>query len=391
MIPTPAVPAWGAWTLADVLPSVAAAMGVAPARPTAVRGIELPVAERVCLLLVDGLGLDLLSAAEPSDAPFLRSMATAAELDAGFPSSTPVSLCSLGTGRPPGEHGIVGFTLHVPPVPAVVECLAWTRYGSGEPLLEALPPERLQPHDPWVGLDRDPAVSVTVVSLAEHAGSGLSRAAFRGARFDAIAAFEDLDGRVARVRAGLERADRALAYTYDPRLDTAAHVAGVGSAAWREALRAVDRVARELAAALPPGGMLLVTGDHGAIDVPPAERVDVVDRPELAAGVDWLSGEPRARHVHAQPGREREVLETWRDGLADGWTVLAREEAITAGLFGPRVLDEVRPRIGDVVAIAAGAHGLFDRGRFPWETRLVGFHGGLSRGELKVPLLLASA
>jgi hypothetical protein len=394
----PVVPAWGQRSLADLLPSVIAAMGAGPAnlgsglpspgvavdRPA----IELPAADRVCLLLVDGLGLDLLADAAPADAPFLRSLLTSGcELDAGFPSSTPISLCSLGTGRAPGEHGIVGFAMHVPPVPAVMECLGWTRYGTAEPLIGVLPPEELQPHEPWAGLRGDAAAVVTVVSLREHMATGLTRAAFRGARFDPIATFTDADARVARVRTGLARGERALVYTYDGRLDTAAHQSGVGSEAWRGALRAVDAMARRLVAALPAGGMLLVTGDHGGIDVPASARIDLADRADLSADVAWLSGDPRARHVHAREGRERDVLDAWRTGLGNAWTVLSRDEAIAAGLFGPRVLDAVRPRIGDVVAIAGTTGGIFDLRRFPWEQRLVGFHGGLSRGELKVPLL----
>ncbi len=398
MTEPPIVPAWGRRTLADLLPSVIAAMGGGPATPGAGPSsvgvavdrpaIELPAANRVCLLLVDGLGLDLLADADPADAPFLRSLLTSGcELDAGFPSSTPISLCSLGTGRPPGEHGIVGFAMHVPPVPAVMECLGWTRYGTAEPLIDVLPPDELQPHVPWAGLLDDATAAITVVSLEEHTATGLTRAAFRGARFDPIATFADPDARGARVRTGLARGERALVYTYDSRLDTAAHASGVGSEPWRGALRAVDTVARRLLAALPAGGMLLVTGDHGGIDVPASARIDLADRADLSADVAWLSGDPRARHVHARDGRQREVLAAWRAGLGDAWTVLSRDEAIAAGLFGPRVMDTVRPRIGDVVAIAGGTSGIFDLRRFPWEQRLVGFHGGLSRDELKVPLL----
>ena len=180
-----AVPAWGRGTLADVLPAVLAGMGgVAALLPV----LALPPADRVCVFLIDGLGLDLLVGADPSDAPFLQSLLPASiELDAGFPSSTPVSLCSLATGRPPGEHGIVGFTMHVPPVPDVLECLGWTRYGTNESLLDQLPPEVLQPHEPLFAAAAADGIAVSVVSLAEHVASGLSRAAFRGADFDPIA------------------------------------------------------------------------------------------------------------------------------------------------------------------------------------------------------------
>ncbi len=410
------VPAWGRGTLADVLPAVLAGMGAVAAAATPESdlanglppgsalppgatashaivpssSITLPPARRVCVFLIDGLGLDLLIGADPRSAPFLRSLLpTSIELDAGFPSSTPVSLSSLATGRPPGDHGIVGFTMRVPPVPDVLECLAWTRYGTNESLLDQLPPEVLQPHEPLFAAAAAQGIAASVVSLAEHVASGLSRAAFRGADFDPIAGFDDLDGRAARVTDRLRRSGRTLVYTYDARLDTEAHRHGVASDEWRDALREVDRVAARLARALPRDGLLLVTGDHGAIDLSAAARIDLADRDDLSDGVAALSGDPRARHVHAQPGREAEVLDAWRHGLDGGWIVLGRDEAIDAGLFGPRVDDVVRLRVGDVVAIAGHAAGIFDRRRFPWELRLVGFHGGLDRAELKVPLLIA--
>jgi hypothetical protein len=277
--------------------------------------------------------------------------------------------------------------MHVPPVPHVLECLAWTEYGTGLDLAPALPPETLQPCDTLVAIAERVGVATTVVSLDAHVGSGLTRAAFRGATFDSIPSFDDLDLRARTVAAGLRRSDRALVYTYDARLDTAAHVEGIGSSAWRAALRATDEVAAGIAAALPSGTLLLVTGDHGALNVAPSKRVDLDVRADLARDVEWLSGDPRVRHVHVRPGRADAVADRWREGLGDGWVILTRDEAIDARLFGPTVRTEVRARIGDVLAIATGDGALFDRSRFPWELRLTAFHGALTRAELQVPLL----
>ena len=384
LLPRP--PRYGEASLSDVLPAVLTSLGVAGhERPSAPR---LPAAERACVFLVDGLGHELLTAADPSDAPFLRSLLPgAAVLDAGFPTSTPISLCSLGTGRTPGEHGIVGFTMHVPPVPNVLECLAWIDYETRADLSAVLPPETLQACEPLLSSATHEGIATTVVSLGDHVGSGLTRAAFRGAVFDSVASFDDLEGRVGLVGEGLRRSDRALVYTYDARLDAAAHVDGVGSVAWRTALAETDATAAALAGALPPGSLFVVTGDHGAVNVPATARIDFASRSDLAADVAWLSGDPRTRHVHARNGRADNLIERWTAGLDDGWVVLARDEAIDLGLFGPLVRDDVRSRIGDVVAIAVGDGGVFDRSRYSWELRLVGFHGALTPAELRVPLL----
>ena len=39
---------------------------------------------------------------------------TAAPLTAGFPATTATSLGSLGTGRPPGQHGMLGYQVAIP-------------------------------------------------------------------------------------------------------------------------------------------------------------------------------------------------------------------------------------------------------------------------------------
>jgi predicted AlkP superfamily pyrophosphatase or phosphodiesterase len=377
--------------LVDVMPAVLTAFGVPQTTDREPR-IRLPAVSRICLLLVDGLGLDLLAEHGQRVAPFLHGLLGGAlELDAGIPSSTPISLCSLGTGRAAGEHGIVGFTMHVPPTAAVIECLTWRRYGGSESFVRQLRPEALQPIDPLFGTLAAAGIPTTVVSLADHVGTALTRAAFRGARFAAIDRFDDWPGRRAAIVGALTSEPRALVYTYDARLDTAAHDAGPGSAEWLRALAATDRLARDIARALPADALLLVTGDHGGLRVPVAERVDLADRLDLAAGVAFLSGDPRARHVHVQPGRETEVRAAWRAGLDESWLVLSRDEVVATGLIGAKVRDDVRPRIGDVMAVAVGSGGIFDRGRYPWELNLVGFHGGLASAELRVPLLVSGA
>ena len=58
--------------------------------------------DRVCLLVVDGLGWELLRG-HPAAAPFLSELAVNGRpLTAGFPATTATSLASLGTGLPPG-------------------------------------------------------------------------------------------------------------------------------------------------------------------------------------------------------------------------------------------------------------------------------------------------
>ena len=97
---------------------------------------------------------------------------------------------------------------------------------------------------------------------------------------------------------------------------------------------------------------MIVTGDHGMVEVLDEQKVDLGSHPELMEGVRMIAGEPRARYVYARPGAEDDVLAAWKDELSDRMWVVSREQAIADGWFGPGVPDRVRPRIGDVIAAA---------------------------------------
>ena len=103
----PLVPAYGTSTLADLLPSTAAALG----QPGFHDVLGLRAAHRYVVLLVDGLGYELLRA-NTSAAPVLGDLLRdgSRPITAGAPSTTATSVTSLGTGLTPGQHGVAGYT-----------------------------------------------------------------------------------------------------------------------------------------------------------------------------------------------------------------------------------------------------------------------------------------
>ena len=173
---------------------------------------------------------------------------------------------------------------------------------------------------------------------------------------------------------------------YHGDLDATGHVFGVGSDAWYNHLAHVDKLAEQIASALPSGACLYVTADHGMVDIGPDDKLDVDAHPELRAGLALLGGEPRARHLYARPGAAADVLAAWREVLSDRAWVLSRDEAIKEGWFGP-VDDRMVPRIGDVVAAPAGSMALVAMKEEPRESALFGMHGSLTSSEQLVPAL----
>jgi len=388
-IAAPMLPAYGSGSLAEVVPSMLAAQGWGTANV-----LEVPVARAVALLVVDGLGWDLLCE-HRGEAPFMsRHLDGARSITSGYPSSTATSLAMLSTASPPIAHGLTGYTMAAPGLGRAMNNLAWTTHGPDtRDLRLELPPEEIQPLPTLFAHAADAGVRMTAMGPAEHAGSGLSRAILRGGLFVPVQSMGDATA-VAKARLALDGAGPAAVYAYDPVLDAAGHRHGPGSPAWVAALRRIDSIAERLAAALPDDGLLAITADHGMVDLSSADaqRIEVSERPDLALGVRFLAGEARARHVHAQPGQAGAVLRRWRDALSGVAWVLGRDEAIEAGWFGPpaALREPVRERIGDVVCAAAGRIGVFQRLVDPGEASLAGHHGSLTSAELLVPWIVIS-
>jgi hypothetical protein len=373
----PLIPEYGHRSLAEVLPAAVAALGGPPGSPG---DLKLPRSRAVALLLVDGLGHELLRA-HAADAPFLSSLADAGPLTVGFPSSTVVSLASLGTGLPPGAHGLVGTSMRVGR--DVLDVLHWRKHApKGRDLRAVLIPEDIQPHPTVLEQAAEACIGVTTVSAAAFRGSGLTRAALRGGVLRGVYAMGDL---AAEMIEAVRRPGLQLVYGYHADLDGLGHQHGPGSFPWRLQLRQIDGLAALIAEAMPSDALLLVTADHGMVAVD--RTFDADTHPDLRRDVAAVGGDGRARHVHARSGAAANVLATWRSVLGDAAWVVPGEQAIADGWFGP-VGPHVVDRIGDVVVAARGTASVTRTVAEPVISRLPGQHGSLSAEEQLVPLLV---
>jgi hypothetical protein len=370
----PVLPRYGERSLPDLATSLLASLGV----PGEANPLGLPPAGRACLLVVDGLGWELLRD-HPAAAPFLSELAlSGGPLTAGFPATTVTSLGSLGTGRPPGQHGMLGYQVAVPGEGKLLNGLRWDR---------SVDPRAWQPGTTIYERAAAAGVSSYQVGASALARTGLTAAVLRGSGYRPA---DSLRALVAVAAEALQRADRALVTVYHGRLDGAGHAFGCSSGAWRRELGRVDGLAGRLAAAIPAGTQLYVTADHGMVDVTPQDRIDVDTTAGLLDGVALLGGEPRARYLYTAPGAAGDVLQAWRDLVGDRAWILSRDEAVGAGWFGP-VAPRLTGRIGDVVVAPAGQGAVVATRAEPGESAPIGMHGSLTPADQLVPLLHLAA
>jgi len=342
--------------------------------------LGLPASSKVCVVLVDGLGMQML-VERGGHAPFLRSLLPdALTLRSTFPSTTAAAVTAVGTGELPGATGMLGYSVRDPADGGVLNLIRWEdttvrprEWQHQDTLAEQLERRRLAGEE---------LPAVVSVGPARFVGSGLTQCALRGMR---NVSAESLADRVDTTVAQLRRPDVAAVYLYWGDVDHVGHNYGWGSWQWGEEVSATDGELRRLARSLPAGTLLVITADHGMVDV--VGRTDVAATPALAQDVELVAGEPRANHVYTASGTASDVAARWQEVLGETAWVVERDELVATGLLGP-VTPERLDVVGDVVAVMRGRDVVVDsRTQTPGSIALVGVHGALTEAEMAVPLL----
>jgi predicted AlkP superfamily pyrophosphatase or phosphodiesterase len=229
-------------SITDLAPTAAAALGLpAPAQATG-RALDVPPAERVMLVFVDGFGyLRYQQALAEGDIPYLESLKEPLLALTTYPPVTSVSTASLLTGAPPAVHGAVQRGIRKTEVETLLDVAA----ADGRRVVaiegEALA-FQLRGAEWQLSGDRD--------------GSGSTDDNVRANAMRALAAGSPPD----------------LFYVHLHGIDDAGHTYGPGAEEERAAVRQVDGIVGELIKAVPPGTLVLIFADHGMHPVDEAGR-----------------------------------------------------------------------------------------------------------------------
>ncbi len=360
--------------VADIVPSARTRLGdVLPGALDAVTGrpnlLGLPRRTSVVVLLVDGLGAESLR----ERAGHARTLAGAVRrrITSGGPTTTAAALTTLATGADAGEHGVVGFAALDPGADRVVNQLR----GFDSQL-----PAGWQRRPTVFEAAEERGVTALAVGPRHYASSGFTREVLRGAEYRGARTVAE---RLSTSVDGLRDAGGGIAYCYVPELDVIGHREGRGSFAWTAELEQLD--AAVAGTRLRPGETLLVTADHGMVDVPEEAHVVLADVPGLLEDVRHLAGEPRLLHVHLEPGADPVgSAARWQDALGRRVDVRTRQQSVQEGWFG-RTDDAVLPRIGDLLIAARGRTALYATADDPGRG-MVGQHGAWTDAERFVPL-----
>ena len=337
-----------------------------------------PRLRRVGVVVVDGLGADLLLNYS-GHARFLSGVLrdSGAIVNSGMPSTTASALASITTGVSAGEHGLLGYQVRDPNSGEVVNHL--------KPFPPGVDPLQWQPRPTLFEQAADRSIPSVAVGESRFSGTDFSRAILRGAEFRGSAS---LHNHLEILREFFDSVDEGLAYLYWPALDRIGHQLGVTHSNWVDALETVDHFAAQLHKALRPDEGMILTADHGMVDVMSDHQVWWPSDHPLRSQVQQWAGEPRLVQLYLQSDVDvSEFALAAGEFLGERASVLTRSEVIDRGVFGS--VDPVNSgRVGDVVVFSEGSHALYDE-MTATETsaKMVGQHGSWTFTELAVPAI----
>ena len=365
----------------------------------------------VVLVVADGLGhLQLQREIEAGNASNIGGLiARAADGDACvsyssitsvFPSTTVAALGSVNSGVTPSEHGLLSYTLYLPELDTVAEMIRWgplnRRISFADPEFGLSPEEFFWAQTTYARLQAAGVERTFAVNPNGFSGTALTRMLHQDASYAGYVATSSLGPIVARIVQ--QSTEPTYVYAYWPTVDTIAHVIGPLTPEHSAEVAALDfQFGRLLSTlALRDDTLVMLTADHGHIDTVPDEAISFADHPDLLGMLRATpAGERRAVYLYTRPGAEADVLAYSRERLRDVAAAMSREQAATAGIFGPGALSErAAGRIGDVLLFPRGNLQLVapppenPDGTPPAKGPVFrGLHGGLTPDEALVPLL----
>ena len=353
---------------------------------------EIAGARHVVLLVIDGLGRSQL---ESGPAPALRA-SLRGTMTSVFPSTTASAVTTFLTGLAPAEHAVTGWFMRMRGLGGAGES------GGTGSVIAPLPFTTRAGRSDLASLGVSPAgvfIGPTVfervradchaVQPADLVDSAYSRAHTRGA---ASRGFKGLDELVDSILDVVRHARRRTCVSaYWPMLDTLSHKCGAASVRARRHLAKIDARFERLRAALAGSGTLLVvTADHGFIDTRPESRLDAASVPDLSNMLSHpLCGEPRIAYCYVRNADRADFERRAGDALGAAARVVESASMIADGWFGladphPRLSE----RVGDYALVMREDYAIRDRIAGEKRFRQIGVHGGISREEMHVPLVV---
>ena len=334
--------------------------------------LGLPKKRSVCVILIDGLG-SLNLKASGAHAGFLNSQ-TSVPASCFFPATTATSIVSFATAKPPWKTGFIGYQ--------IFDRAAGVRRNllNGWESIEAA--KQFQTLETLSEKAISTSVEFHTVAPSAYRDSGFTAATMRGSKFHGTRSIEE---RFDKAKELLKDSQEKIVYLYVPELDQLAHAQGWKSQAWLNQLEGIDGYIAKLYADLGKANGIIVTADHGIVDVPRTSHIYI----DEFLGEDELldvGGDTRALFLYLKHQDAAESTMIKLEGeVGASCYVVTPSMLVDAGFWQENKFPDLMP---ELVVMAKKEVALYHRAFAKKKSlEMIGHHGSISQQEMSIPLI----
>lgn len=340
--------------------------------------------KNIVLLIIDGLGYEYLM--RYGQGSFLYKNLQG-KMTSILPSTTASAMTSFATGVTPQQHALTGWFMYLKEIGAVSIILPFTTRAGGLELAEKIKYADVYNQKSFFeGLKAD-SFSLKHKNYSESAYSLLATKAAKRLAFSSLNDFfKQFEGMMKK------KGKRKFMFAYWAKFDSICHHKGTNS---EEALKhfiQLDKKITALAKTLKDKDTtIIVTADHGLIDTLEEKKIiKLEDHPRLSETLTMpLCGEPRFAYCHVKPSKTRQFENYIKTELKDVCEMHRSEDLIKKNYFGLYAPNEkLKDRVGDYVLIMKENYIMRDFVLGEDRHILLGNHGGVSKEEMFVPLVI---
>lgn len=338
--------------------------------------------QNVVLIVIDGLGYEFLEK-YGKDSFLIKYVKE--RITSVFPSTTASAITTIVTGVAPQQHAITGWYANLKEVGGVVNPLLFeTRLGH------SLASKGVQPKDIFTEKAFDEKIKrksylITHHDIVNSEYNKIHNNKSERYNYENDKQSFDILNRTLSVKG------KKFIQIYYPELDHQCHNYSPDS---REAIyyfKSLDRLIEEFVNNLGhTQTLIIITADHGLTSTPKNKLVKLANHPKLAECLTLpLAGEPRLAYCYVRPTKTAQFEYYIKKKLSNKCRLFKAEQLIKKGCYGlykpnPKLYE----RIGDYILAMNDHYTIRDTLLGHKDRHLAGNHGGVSKEEMYVPLII---
>ncbi len=347
---------------------------------------ELYHSRNIVMIVIDGLGYEYLKKQGHQTVLWknLRGKMTSV-----FPSTTAACVTTFATGLAPQQHAVTGWYMLLKELGIVAKILPFVPRNGGEPFSKHnVKAELIFKLATFSQAIKGQAYAVMPQDIVN---SDYTKFFSRGAKKVSYSE-ESLPSFFRTLKSVIYANNhRKFIYAYWSEYDSLCHdhgtTASVVKRHFQDILLKFSTFVEHLHGT---NSTIIVTADHGFIDTGPDRRILLKDHPQLMRTLSLpFCGEPRATYCYVHPARAADFERYVTERLSNYCQFFKSEELIQNNIFGLGEPNEALfDRVGDYVLVMKENYVIKDF--LPGEEVKfhIGVHGGVSKEEMFVPLVV---